>query len=220
MPDTNTPLRRDDLDEREQRDIEARMRLALERLGSEAGSRRDSPGRSSVAPQAASSRRGAAAHPPSSARRITAGVLTLPASPARQDDALGRDLAEEQAARQRAEQALLDAQAIIGQLQAALAECEQARDAALASGRDKDATITTLQAELQQQAVQTEAAAAATAEQGTQDETSSIVSGAAPSGSMDAPAGTGKPKRRPRAATHNKGPQPVKWWLAHAKKDG
>ncbi len=219
MPDTNTPLRRDDLDEREQSEVEARMRLALEQMGSGAKSRRDGPGRGSVTPQVALSRRVGAAHAPSSAGSVRAGLLSLPASPARQDDAVGPDLAEERAARQRAEQALLDAQVTIGKLQAALAQCEQARDAALASGKDKDAVVTALRAELQQQIARAEAAAVATAEQGIRDETSSTVSGVRPSGSVDVPAGTGKPKR-PRAATRTKGPQPVKWWLAHAKNDG
>ena len=132
---------------------------------------------------------------------------------------MGPDLADERAARQRAEQALVDAQATIGKLQAALAQCEQARDAALASGKDKDAVVTALRAELQQQTARTEAAALATAEQGIRDEASSTVSGVEASGSVDVPAGTGKPKR-PRAVTRTKGPQPVKWWLAHAKNDG
>ena len=219
MPDTNTPLRRDDLDEREQSEVEARMRLALQQMGSGARPHRERPGQGPAAPQVAPSRRVGAAHAPSSAGTVRTGLLTLPASPARQDDAVGPDLAEDRAARQRAEQALVDAQATIGQLQAALAECEQARDAALASGEDKDATVMALRAELQQKAARTEAAAVATAERGIRDEAPSNVSGVGPSGSVDVPAGTGKPKR-PRAATRIKGPQPVKWWLAHVKNDG
>ncbi len=219
MPDTNTPLRRDDLDEREQSEVEARMRLALEQMGSGAKSRRDGPGRGSVTPQVALSRRVGAAHAPSSAGSVRAGLLSLPASLARQDNALGPDLAEEQAARQRAEQALLDAQATIGKLQAALAECEKARDAALASGKGKDATVTALRAELQQQVARTEAAALAMAKPVTGDETPATIPGIEPSENVNMPAGTGKPKR-PRAATRNKGPQPVKWWLTRAKNDG
>ena len=219
MPDTNTPLRRDDLDEREQSEVEARMRLALEQMGSKARPQRERPGHGPAAPQVAPSRRVGTAHAPSSAGSVRTGLLTLPASPARQDDAVGPDLAEDRAARQRAEQALVDAQATIGQLQAALAQCEQARDAALASGKDKDAVVTALRAELQRQTARTEAAAVITDEQGIRGETSSTASRVEPSGSVDVPAGTGKPKR-PRAATRTKGPQPVKWWLAHATNDG
>lgn len=219
MPDTNTPLRRDDLDEREQSEVEARMRLALEQMGSEARPRRDRPTPGLVAAQFAPSRHVAATHAPSSGKSVRAGVLTLPTSPARQNDAVEPDLAEERASRQRVEQALLDAQATIGQLQAVLAQCVQERDAALASGKDKDAVVTALRVELQEQITRAGDAAVATARQAIRDETSSIVSGIESSSGVNVPAGTGKPKR-PRAATRAKGPQPVKWWLAHAKRDG
>ena len=212
MPDVNTPLRRDDLDEREQKAIEARMRLALEQMGSEARLRQDVPGLGPVALQVAPARRGAVALAPSSTGSVRTGLLTLPTSPTRQPSAVERDLAEERAARQRADQALLEAQATIGQLQAALAQCEQARDAALASANDKEAKITALRADLQQQAARTKAAASATAEQGTRNEASATVPGVEQTGSVGVPAGAAKPKR-PRAATRNKGPQPVKWWL-------
>lgn len=57
MPDTAPPLRRDDLDEREQGQAEARMRLSLERLDGGAGSRHGGPAPDAAAHRGLSPRR-------------------------------------------------------------------------------------------------------------------------------------------------------------------
>ena len=121
MQDTDVLPQRGDADDTDAAEAEATadeasMRLALERLGT----------RSSQAPHAAGTR--ANATPRSRARFVRYGevrVVRVPAT-ARLPGEAGRELAEERAARLRAEEALAEAQGTLGRLQAAHARAEQA----------------------------------------------------------------------------------------------
>ena len=124
MQDTDVPPRRGDADEAEATQDEASMRLAMERLGT----------RTSPAPRATGSGASATPRPrPRFARDGDVPVVRVPAA-ARGLGEAGRELAEERAARLRAEEALADAQGTIGRLQAAQAAVEE-REAAVAGLR-------------------------------------------------------------------------------------
>ena len=110
MPDTNAPLRRDD-DELDDRSVEERMRLALGKLGTVATNARGGPAGTGAPTQTGTQRR------TRFARNGEVPVERVP-PPARLASEVGRELAEERAARQRAEQALAGVQASVASLPA------------------------------------------------------------------------------------------------------
>ena len=126
MQDTDVPPRRAGADEAEATADEASMRRALERLGT--GSN-PAPRATGGGPSAA----GARATPRPRPRFMRDGdvpVVRVP-SVARLPGEAGRELAEERAARLRAEEARADAQGTTGRLQAARSRAEQALQAAM-----------------------------------------------------------------------------------------
>ncbi len=103
MPDTNAPLRRGD-DEPNDSSVEERMRLALGRLGTKAAVGQGGPGSAAVSAQTGPQRR---------ARFARNGEVPVERVPTSRSAGDGRrELAEEREARQRAEQALTEAQAV------------------------------------------------------------------------------------------------------------
>jgi len=190
MPDTNVPVRRDD-DEPDDRSIEDRMRLALGKLGS-----KEAVGRAGQAGVAALSQTGAQRRT-RFVRNDEVPVERVP-PPARLAGEAGRELAEERAARQRAEQALTEAQANLASLQAALARSEQANRAARDTVEEREAAMAGLRAELaraaQREAALTEAAQA----------------------EAERRRAAAKLKREPAPARKR---EPVRWWLLPTKPD-
>ena len=195
MPDTNTPLRRDDADDAEARSDEVRMRLALEKLGT--GS---TPPVRSRSGGSAGGAHGAAPRRHKFAREGEVPVERLP-SPVRSPGDLQRELVEERAARQRAEQAVNDAKVSIATLQAALSRSEQEARAAREAVEEREAAMAGLRAELQRLALKLEAAM--DAKPATRVGSKHKRGGSAPA----------KPKWV-QAASEAPTPQPVKWWLA------
>ena len=196
MPDTNTPLRRDDADDAEARSDEVRMRLALEKLGT----RSTPPVRSRSGGSAGSAAHAAAPRRHKFAREGEVPVERLP-PPVRSPGDLQRELAEERAARQRAEQALNDAQASNAALQAAHSRSEQEARAAREAVEEREAAMAGLRAELQRLALKLEAAT--DAKPATHAETRHKQDGSAPARS-----------KQVQAPPETMNPQPVKWWLA------
>ena len=196
MPDTNTPLRRDDTDGAEARSDEVRMRLALEKLGT----RSTPPVRSRSGGSAGSAAHTAAPRRHKFAREGEVPVERLP-PPVRSAGDLQRELAEERAARQRAEQALNDAKAAIATLQAAHSRSDQEARAAREAVEEREAAMAGLRAELQRLALKLEAAT--DAKPATRAGTKHKRGGSAPARS-----------KQGQAAPEAMNPQPVKWWLA------
>lgn len=195
MPDTNTPLRRDDADDAEARSDKVRMRLALEKLGTRSTPPvRSRPGGSAGGANGTPQRR----H--KFAREGEVPVERLP-SPVRSAGDLQRELVDERTARQRAEQALNDAQASIATLQAACSRSEQEARAAREAVEEREAAMAGLRAELQRLALKLEAA---------MDAKPATRAGIKHGRDGSAPA---KLKRN-QAAPEVPPPQPVKWWLA------
>jgi hypothetical protein len=186
MPDTNTPIQHGD-DDADAIAVEARMRLALGRLGPQAAS---SPGRPS-------SRAGAAQTGPQRRSRFARDgevlVEHVPAPNRTAGDAQ-RELAAERAARQVTEQAFTDAKATIASLQAALARSEQAIRAAPEAVEEREAAMGALRADLRRAAAERDAIQAAEAD---------LMRQAKP--------------RRVQASRKSQPPQPVRWWLASTK---
>lgn len=189
MPDTNTPIQRDD-DEADATSVEARMRLALGKLGTKEVSGPGGPGGKAVFAQTGSQRRDRFA------RNSEVLVEHLPASGRTGSDAQ-RELAAERAARQGAEQALDDAKVSVARLQAALARSEQATRAARDIVEEREAAMVGLRAELQRVAAERDVMRAQRAEAAKQ----------------------AKPKRV-QVAPKLQEPQPVRWWLASTKLHG
>ncbi len=201
MPDMNAPAqpnetgRADDPDGAEARSAEARMRRALEQLGTRAspapaGANNRVRG---VAGAAAPSR--AAVRPKVRARFVRDGdvpVVRVP-SQARSPGGTGQELAEERAARERAEQALADARGTIGRLQDARTRLEQAAHATQAAVAEREATIIDLRIELARVTKQRDAALADAAR---------------------AEAARKQAEAKPAQASPS-GPEPVRWWLDH-----
>ena len=156
MPDTNAPLRRDDEDP-DDRSVEERMRLALGKLGTKEAVGRGGPAGTAALTQTGAQRR------TRFARNGEVPVERVP-PPARLAGEVGRELIEERAARQRAEQALAEAQANVASLQAALARSEQVARTARDTVEEREAAMAGLRAELartaQREAALTEAAQA------------------------------------------------------------
>ncbi len=187
MPDPNAPLRRGD-DEPDDTSIEERMRLALGRLGTKA----------SVAGTATSS------HAGSQRRARFARDGEVPVERVTTSRVIGdrhRELAGEREARQRTEQALAEAQAIIANVQVALVRSEQAARAARDTVEEREAAMAGLRAELQRVVAEREALQEA----------------------QVAVAAQPKPRRvsaPPRAKQPEREPEPVRWWLDYLKVPG
>ena len=184
MPDTNAPLRRDD-DEADDRSVEERMRLALGKLGTVATVAQGGPTGTAVPARTGAQRR------TRFAKNGEVPVERVP-PPARLAGEAGRELIEERAARQRAEQALAETQASVANLQAALARSEQAARTARDTVEEREAAMASLRAELahaaKREAALTEAAQAEAERKRTEAKLTRV------------PA----PPREP---------EPVRWWL-------
>lgn len=145
MQDNSALPRRGEADVAEAGPDEAKLRQALERLGT-----RSSPahggagGRASGAPAVS---RPAERPRKRFARDGEVPVVRVPSQVRAQGEA-GHGLAGERAARLRAEEALADAQAAIGRLQVARSRSEQALQAALAAVEERDAAVVSLRADL------------------------------------------------------------------------
>ncbi len=113
---------------------------------------------------------------------------------------LQRELTEERAGRQRAEQALATGQAMVSTLQAALSRSEQAARAARETVEEREAAMVGLHAELQQARVKLKAAA---------DAKAAARVGAGRRRSMAAQAKAGKGQ----SAAWATDPHRVRWWL-------
>ena len=145
MQDTDALSQRDKSDDAEATLAETKMRLALERLGTRASPVPGGPGGKANGRTA-----NARATPQPRKRFVRDGevpVVRVP-SPARVPGDVGRELAEERVARERAEHALADAQATIGRLQGARSRAEQALQAAQVAVEERDAAMAGLRAEL------------------------------------------------------------------------
>ena len=201
MPAPDVPLPQgDDANDAKARSEEVRMRLALEKLGT----------RSTPQVRSRSGAAGGAAHtaPHHRSRFVREGEVPVERMtiPVRSPTDLQRELTEERAARQRAEQALASAQARVGTLQAALSRSEQSARVAREAIEEREAAMAGLRAELQRSA----------AEQ------------AAPAGGPPARAKAGRGRASTARARPNQvqdsseaeGPQAVKWWLPLTRPGG
>ncbi len=193
MQDTDAPPRRNEADDAEATPDEASMRLALERLGT-----RSSPGHRATGSGASDAAAGARATSRPRPRFVRDGdvpVVRVP-SAARLPGEAGRELAEERAARLRAEEALADAQGTISRLQVARSRAEQALQAAQAAVEEREAAMASLHAELaratQREAVLVEAAR------------------------VEAEKAQAAARLRPSPAPSRE-PEPVRWWLDYLK---
>ncbi len=193
MQDTDAPPRRNEADDAEATPDEASMRLALERLGT-----RSSPGHRATGSRASDAAAGARAAPRPRPRFVRDGdvpVVRVPAA-ARLPGEAGRELAEERAARLRAEEALADAQGTISRLQVARSRAEQALQAAQAAVEEREAAMAGLRVELaraaQHEAVLVEAAR------------------------VEAEKAQAAARLRPAPAPSRE-PEPVRWWLDYLK---
>ena len=198
MSTSNSPLRSDDTDDAETRSEEVRMRLALEKLGT-----RSTP---PVRNRASNARPGGAAGSVRTApqrrhkfaREGEVPVEHMP-PPVRNPGDLQRELTEERASRQRAEQALAEAQTGISSLQAALSQSERTARAAREAVEEREAAMTGLRAKLQRIVVELEVALASRP--------------AAPKAKARRGTTAQAEARRVQAASGVTDPQPVKWWL-------
>ena len=200
MPALDVPLPQgDDANDAKARSEEARMRLALEKLGTRSTPPvRSRPGATAGAAHAAPHRRN---------RFVREGEVPVEhvPTPVRSPIDLQRELTEERAARQRAEQALGDAQARVGALQAALSRSEQSARAAREAIEERGAAMAGLRAELQRATVEK---AVPTGEPPTRVKVRGRASTARATPS------------RVQDASEVEGPQPVKWWLPLTRPGG
>ena len=195
MPAFDAPiLRGDDADDANASSDEVRMRQALERLGTRSlPPVRNRPGAAAGAAYAAPQRR----H--KFAREGEVPVERVP-PPLRSVTDLQRELTEERAARQRAEQVLAEAQARVSTLQAGLSQAEQAARAAREAVEEREAAMAGLRAELKRTAARLEAALA--------DKPADRARGR---GRL---ANTAQAKlKQAQELSAAAGPQPVRWWL-------
>ena len=203
MPDTNAPAqpsetgRADDPDGGEAGSAEAQMRRALEQLGTRASPAPAGTNNRARNAAGATTPSRAAARPKVRARFARDGdvpVVRVP-SQARSPGVTGQELAEERAARGRAEQALADARGTIGRLQDARTRLEQAAHAAQSVVAEREATIIDLRIELARVTKQRDAALAASAQ---------------------AEAARKQAEAKPAQASPSR-PEPVRWWLAPSR---
>ena len=193
MQDMDTPARRNETDDAETASAEASMRLALERLGT-----RSSPVHRGTDSKTNNPAVGARTTPRSRPRFVRDGdvpVVHVPPAPRLPGEA-GRELAEERAARQRAEEALVDAQGTISRLQVARSRTEQALQTAQAAVEEREAAMAGLRAELAS-AAQREAALIEAAR-------------------VEAEKAQAEARLSPAPAPSRE-PEPVKWWLDYLK---
>lgn len=177
------------------------MRLALERLGTRSTPPvRSRPGAAAGPAHAAPQRR----H--KFAREGEVPVERVPL-PFRSPTDRQRELTEERAARQRAEQALAETRARVSTLQADLSQAEQASRAAREAVEEREAAMTVLRAELQRVAIRLEAALADNS--------------AARAWGRGRPANTAPAKlQQAQKLSGTVGPQPAKWWLPLMQPNG
>jgi len=199
MPTSNSPLRSDDADDAGTRSEEVRMRLALEKLGTRSTPPvRNRPG-STKPGGAAGSAHTAPQRRHKFAREGEVPVEHMP-PPVRSPGDLQRELTEERASRQRAEQALAEAQAGISTRQAALSQSERTARAAREVVEEREAAMAGLRAELQRTAVELETALANKP--------------AVPLKAKGKRGTTAQARaKQVQAASGVADPQPVKWWL-------
>ncbi len=193
MQDMDTPPRRNETDDAEIASDEVSMRLALERLGT-----RSSPVHRATDSRANTAATGARATPRPRPRFVRDGdvpVVHVPSVP-RMSGEGGRELAEERAARQRAEETLADAQGTISRLQATRSRTEQALQAAQAAVEEREAAMAGLRAELAG-AAQREAALIEAAR-------------------VEAEKAQAEARLSPAPAPPGE-PEPVRWWLDYLK---
>ncbi len=133
------------------------------------------------------------------AREGDVPVERMPA-PVRSPAELQRELTEERAGRQRAEQALATAQMQVGTLQATLSRSEQATRAARETVEEREAAMVGLRAELQRAQIELKAAADVRA-------AARVGVGRRRSTAAQAKAGQGQ------GAAGATDPQLVRWWL-------
>ena len=187
MRDNSALPRRGEADVAEAGPDEAKVRQALERLGT-----RSSPGQGGADSRASGAPAVSRSAERPRKRFVRDGdvpVVRVP-SPVRAQGEAGHGLAGERAARLRAEEALADAQAAIGRLQVARSRAEQALQAALAAVEERDAAVASLRADLVRAALrEAELARAARA---------------------DAEQEQARAKLAPATA---RTPEPVRWWL-------
>lgn len=190
MRDTDAPPRPNQAGEADATPDEARMRRALERLGT-----RSSPaqgGGDVRAGGAAAASRAAARPRKRFARDGEVPVVCVP-GPARGLAGPQHEVAAERAARQRAEEALADAQGTISRLQVARSRAEQALLGAQAAIGERDAAMASLRADLVRAALR-EAELIEAARTGAE---------------------TARAEAKPTAAPGRA--EPVRWWLDYAK---
>ncbi len=168
------------------------MRLALERLGTRSSPVQGGPG--SRANVAAATTRSTRATAQLQKRFVRDGDVPVERvrPPARLSSEVGRELAEERTARQRADQALAEAQATISRLQAALSRAEGAARASREAVEEREAAMAELRRVAQREAALAEAAQAEAERQRS----------------------AAKLKRVPTPARE---PEPVRWWLDYLK---
>ena len=141
----------DEVNDAKARSEEVRMRLALEKLGTRSTPPvRSRPGAAAGTAHTAPQRRN---------RFVREGEVPVERMPVsvRSPIDLQRELTEERGARQRAEQALADAQARVGSLQAALSRAEQSARLAREAIEEREAAMAGLRAELQRAAARSRA---------------------------------------------------------------
>ncbi len=189
MRDADAPPRRSGVDSAEAGPDEAKVRQALERLGT-----RSSPAHGAASGRASgAAAAGARTAPRPRPRFVRDGDVPVVRVPARQPGDAGHELAEERAARQRAEETLAAAQGTIGRLQVARSRAEQALQAAQAAVEERDALIAGLRADLVRAARQRDEA---------QAEAARAKADKLQAEAMPAPAGE---------------PEPVRWWLDYSR---
>ena len=193
MDDTDAPLRRSDANDPETASAETKMRLALERLGTRANPAQDGTGYRTKG-VAVTARTG----PLPRKRFVRDGEVPVERviTSARPAGDAGFELAEERAARQRAEQALTDAQGTISRLQMALSRAEQAARTAREAVQERELAMDGLRAELAD-AQQREAALVAAAQAEAERKQAEA--------------------KLPRVPATPRKPEPVRWWLQPTK---
>ncbi len=195
MTDANptSPLRTGP-DNAEASSDELRMRQALDRLGT-----RSTPPVRSRSGSAAGAGHSVPRARHKFAREGDVPVERMPA-PVRSPAELQRELTEERASRERAEQALATAQMQVGALQAALSRSEQAILVARETVEEREAAMVGLRAELQRAQIELKAAADARA------------AARVGVGRRRSTAAQARANQR-QGATGATDPQPVRWWL-------
>ena len=202
MPVPDAPvLRGDDAHDATANSDEVRMRQALERLGTRSAPPvRKRPGATAGAANAAPQRRHKFAREGDVPVERVPPLLRSPTD-------LQRELTEERAARQQAEQALVETRATVSTLQAGLSQAEQAARAAREAVEEREAAMAGLRAELQRVATRLESALA--------DKPPARARG------RKRPANTAPAKlKEAHEPSSAAAPQPARWWLPLMQPNG